>query len=278
MKSVLIFLLCAINFGVIAQDQKPLPSDVREVLNTLQGNFNWTMIRPSDNKVLRTGTKTSTYDLDSLILLSHEEFDSSSIKQVAFFGYNRSDSSFVSVGLYNIDMGPHVSSGYFVEDSRRIEFYENDSARYYLNLSSPSRYFWTYENLKNQKWEKRDLKIVFERSDSRKEPKLETITGKLIAASSIEMEEYYHVDVDGTEFVFFNYFPSLGRIDFEWQNTPKQIIVDTGKEFVLNESLRGHKVTIEYEELLRSSMINKYNLEPMVDIDTIRIVRKMSFN
>jgi len=143
--------------------EQSLSLDIREIMNNLQGSFEWKMIRPSDNKILRTGTKVSQYDLDSLILISHEEFNSSKIKQTALFGYKKSDSSFFSIGLYNIDIGPHISYGYLNKDLRRVEFFENDSSKFYLNMVDTSEYNWTYEDLKNQNWIKRDLKIIFER-------------------------------------------------------------------------------------------------------------------
>ncbi len=145
------------------EETNPLPNYVRDVLNTLQGEFRWKMIRPSDSTVLRTGTKTSSYRLDSLALLSHETFDSSDIRQMAVFGFRQKDSTFFSVGMYNVDIGPHTIEGRFNKHKKRIEFSENDSTRLYLNMIDASKYYWTYQTLKDGHWKDRDLKIVFER-------------------------------------------------------------------------------------------------------------------
>lgn len=121
------------------------------------------MIRPSENKVIRTGTKSSDYHLDSLILLSRETFDLSEIEQVALFGYNQKDSLFFSVSAYNVDIGPHLIRGSLHENGRTVEFQENDSTKLFLSIVNRDEYQWTYQIRKNGGWEERDLKIVFSR-------------------------------------------------------------------------------------------------------------------
>ena len=167
MKQILITITLLLTTSIVMAQEKKLivPEHAREIMNALEGQFQWEIIRPSESKVLRTGTKISNYDLDSLILLSHEEFDSSSIRQVGLFGYNTVDSSFFTIGLYNISLNPKVRKGQLEEELNRIVFYENDSSRFFLNLVNYSHYYWTYENLKDD-WEKRDLEIVFKRVDN----------------------------------------------------------------------------------------------------------------
>lgn len=164
MRNTLMFILLFLAINLSAQQHKhKIPSDVREIMNNLEGQFTWTIIRPSENKVLRTGTKVSAYDLDSLVLVGHETFDSSSIKQMGFLGYNDLDTSFFTIGLYNVALNPKVRKGTFDLNTRRIEFEESDSSRFFLNLDTESRYYWTYEFLENGSWKTRDLKIIFER-------------------------------------------------------------------------------------------------------------------
>ncbi len=143
--------------------RETIPPEVREILNTLHGDFKWEMIRPSDGKTLRTGTKTSRYHLDSLVLFSGETFDASEIEQVAFFGYNHRDSLFFSVGIYNIDPGPHLTQGFLTENESVIEFQENDSSRLFLEIIDTNQYNWTYKHLKDKAWRDRDLEITFKR-------------------------------------------------------------------------------------------------------------------
>ena len=112
---------------------------------------------------MRTGTKIAFYELDSLILLSQETFDQTSIRQIGMFGYNEQEATYFSIGSYNIDIGPHVKYGSMDSTLDRIMFMENDSSRYFLNLVSENEYYWTYENLNDGEWEPRDLKIIFKR-------------------------------------------------------------------------------------------------------------------
>ncbi len=164
MRNYLTFILMFIAISLSAQQEvHKVPSNIRQIMNSLEGRFTWKIIRPSENRILRTGTKISQYDLDSLILVGHETFDSSSIKQVGLFGYNDVDSSFFTIGLYNVSLDPKVRKGVFDEKSRQIVFHENESSKFFLNLDSDSRYYWTYEFLEGEAWKKRDLEIIFER-------------------------------------------------------------------------------------------------------------------
>lgn len=159
----IILILCNVNSITAQKKSDTIPTDVIEILNSLNGSFRWKMIRPSDNKVLKTGTKYSSYHLDNLVLLNHETFDSSKIEQISLFGYRENDSTFISVGMYNVDIGPHIILGHLNKSEKRIEFSENDSSKLYLNILNSSKYYWTYQLLKNGIWIDRDLKIIFER-------------------------------------------------------------------------------------------------------------------
>lgn len=164
--SAFILLLCIKIFSPHnskAQGTLARSEFAQEVLSNLHGIFNWKMIRISTNKVIRTGQKNSEYALDSLILLGYEAFDSSNIKQVAMFGYRSSDTTFFTVELYNVNLEPNVSYGKYNPELDRIEFQENESSKFCLNIIDDSKYYWTYFKLEDQKWKERDLKVLFER-------------------------------------------------------------------------------------------------------------------
>ena len=74
------------------------------------------------------------------------------------------DSTFYSIGLYNTDIGPHISYGKFNKELNRIEFTENETSRYYLNLVNKYEHNWSYEMLKDGEWKIRDLVVIFRRS------------------------------------------------------------------------------------------------------------------
>ncbi len=82
---------------------------------------------------------------------------------MSFMAYRKKDSTFVSIGLYNVDVGPHIIEGRFNEPKKRIEFFENDSTKLNLTIVDATKYYWTYQNLENGVWKKSGLKIVFKR-------------------------------------------------------------------------------------------------------------------
>lgn len=147
----------------LSKGQELIPKRVFEVLSYYQGKFTWEMGRTSESTILRTGESTSTYVLDSLVLQGHEIFHDSNIEQVGYFGYDSKQSKFFSVGIYNIDKGPHLlQDGIFVSDYV-IEFKENDSTKVYLTFINIDEHYWTTKSLKEGNWIVNDLKILFKR-------------------------------------------------------------------------------------------------------------------
>ncbi len=161
----IIVVLSAISSISAQEKSDSISPEIRRVLNSLSGSFTWKIVRPSSNEIIRTGTKHSSYQLDSLALLGHEEFNDSNIKQMSFMAYNQKDSTFASVGMYNIDIGPHIAKGRLNRLKNGINFFENDSTKLNLVIVDASKYYWTYQNLENGIWKNRDLKIVFDRKE-----------------------------------------------------------------------------------------------------------------
>ncbi len=120
-----------------------MPPGCREVLNSLNGNFDWKIVRPPNNEITRIGTKHSSYQIDSLARLGYEEFNESEIKEMSFMAYREKDSMFVSVSMYNFDIGPHIVKGRLNKARKRIEFFENDSTKLNWTIVDSTKYYWT---------------------------------------------------------------------------------------------------------------------------------------
>lgn len=133
------------------------------LLTKLDGDFQWRIIKPSEDRVTRTGIKNSRLEKDSTLLLVTEEFTDSEVTMTGLFGYNPKTNSYFQVNSYNIDRGPHVVYGKKIGENELL--FESENEQSLLTIPNDNQHFWTYRRLKNDHWETIDLKIEFVRVD-----------------------------------------------------------------------------------------------------------------
>ncbi|HNP96235.1 MAG TPA: hypothetical protein PKJ63_11420 [Cyclobacteriaceae bacterium] len=133
----------------------------KDLLKSLDGNFKWQIVKPSENKIIREGFRQSSLKMDSLILEIEETFNNSNVQMTGLLGYNASTKKYFSINCYNVDMGPHILYGE-VENENVIEFEDREEVSA-LQVISPDKHEWTYRILVNDEWVPRDLKITFTR-------------------------------------------------------------------------------------------------------------------
>lgn len=119
------------------------------------------IFKPSENKVVREGFRHSRLKMDSLLVEIEETFNNSDVQMTGLMGYNSSTKKYFSINCYNVDMGPHVLFGKVI-DENIIEFRDTREVST-LRIVSPDKHEWSYQNLKNNEWVPRDLKITFTR-------------------------------------------------------------------------------------------------------------------
>ena len=150
--------LISLTFATHGQSHTHLAKDL---LLSLNGNFKWQILKPSENKVVREGFRHSRLKMDSLIVEIEETFNNSDVQMTGLMGYNSSTKKYFSINCYNVDMGPHVLFGEAV-DENTIEFTDTQEVST-LRIVSPDKHEWSYQNLIGNKWVPRDLKITFTR-------------------------------------------------------------------------------------------------------------------
>lgn len=162
MKSNSIFCLLFLSYSnfILAQEIKP-----HEIVENMSGNFEWAMVKPKSKQIVRRGKRTTEQHFNGQILFFCETFYDSEIEQLGFFGYDTKTKEIVSVGLYNIDLGPHILRGMPQRDGQgyRVAFYEGNK-KIILTIKSPKHHYWQYYSKENRKWIQDDLQIDFRKS------------------------------------------------------------------------------------------------------------------
>lgn len=140
---------------------------VKQILTQMQGDFVWEMWRPSENKLLRTGTSQSSYQLDSMVLLVREKFANTPVEMIGLWGYDRKTNDFFSLSSFNGKNGTHYMRGQLDTNRRPIQitFIEDQKTRNIITFIGKDEHQWRSERLKNGIWVKNDLKIIFKRLD-----------------------------------------------------------------------------------------------------------------
>ncbi|MEQ8301757.1 MAG: hypothetical protein RIB47_00095 [Cyclobacteriaceae bacterium] len=156
-------LLCttffvALIFTIYGQSDKQVAKDL---LKSLEGNFKWQIFKPSEKRIVREGFRYGRLKMDSLIVEVQETFNNSDVQMTGLIGYNSSTKKYFSINCYNVDMGPHVLFGEAI-DEHTIEFSDAQEVST-LRIVSPDKHEWSYQNLIDNKWVPRDLKITFMR-------------------------------------------------------------------------------------------------------------------
>jgi len=136
----------------------------KELINQVQGTFEWEMRKPSSNTVISQGERTSSPYFEGQLFMFRETFLDSDIEQVGFFGYDNQTKHVISVGLYNIDMGPHILKGTVekVVQGYQVTFFESDK-RIVLHIKDRDHHFWKYYSKLDVGWSQDDLQIDFHR-------------------------------------------------------------------------------------------------------------------
>ncbi len=162
--AIQIVLALGIVISAHSQTSQENISRAKEVILALHGDFTWEMFKPSENKFLRSGSRTSQIYLDSTAFFAHELFDNSKIEQISLFGFNPQSTQFYSTAVYNVDTGPHIMSGRLDRKKMKLYFFENDSTKHTLEVLGHNEHRWTSEKLADNVWVPNDLLIVFRRN------------------------------------------------------------------------------------------------------------------
>lgn len=160
MKSRVLFLvvwLVVFHFGK-AQDFS------RDLMASMIGDFYWEMTKPSTHLSVKKGERVSEPYFNGCLFLFHETFYDSEIEQVGFFGYDTRENKVLSVGLYNVAMGPHVLKGYPQQKGQGYEvtFFEGDK-KIVLYVENRNFHYWVYYSKDKDQWIMDDLRIDFHR-------------------------------------------------------------------------------------------------------------------
>ena len=115
-------------------------------------------------RLIRQGSRSSQYGLDSLNLIIKESFADSNIEMNGMLGYNSKDSLFYAVSVFNVDPGPHVMKGNLIS-SNEIRFVEENTGTVnILTILNGNNHFWTsFKKRDNGSFERNDIKIIFTR-------------------------------------------------------------------------------------------------------------------
>lgn len=136
----------------------------KQLVSNLFGKFEWQMKKPSVDKIIRKGTRVSEPYFDGTMLFFKETFFDSNIEQVGFFGYDAKNKTIFSIGLYNVDIGPHVLKGTLKKESQgySVRFFEGDK-QIVLQVENEGYHYWEYYSKQGKVWSKDDLQIDFYR-------------------------------------------------------------------------------------------------------------------
>lgn len=154
-----IMLSLIAGFQIYAQDVYG-----KKVVTLLHGSFNWEMKRPSQGEILRSGQRTSEFQFNETVFSFQETFFDSDVEQVGFFGYNAKENNIFSIGIYNVDMGPHILRGTLqkMTNGYLVRFFEGEK-QVVLRVMSNMHHFWEYYSKTGDQWIKDDLRIDFYR-------------------------------------------------------------------------------------------------------------------
>ncbi len=136
----------------------------KELISQMQGAFEWEMKKPSTNAIIRKGERTSSTYFEGQLFMFRETFLDTDIEQVGFFGYDNQTKQVINVGLYNVDMGPHILKGTpeKVNQGYQVTFFENDK-KIVLHIKDSDHHYWEYYSKRDSRWSQDDLQIDFHR-------------------------------------------------------------------------------------------------------------------
>lgn len=136
-----------------------------EFMNHMLGTFEWKMYKPLSHTIIRTGKRTSEPCFEGQLFMFRETFSDSDIEQVGFFGYDKEANQILSVGLYNVDMGPHILKGSLKKEKQgyQVIFIEDDKT-IVLHIKNREYHYWEYYSKKGDVWSLDDLRIDFYRA------------------------------------------------------------------------------------------------------------------
>jgi hypothetical protein len=138
--------------------------ELQRIVDFMAGNFEWQMIKPISQEVVRTGHRTTQEQFDGHLFFFEETFMDSNIEQVGLFGYDEKVGDIISIGIYNIDFGPHIIRGKPQRVGRgyRVIFYQMDK-KIVLEIHDYGHHCWQYFSKKNGIWVQDDLQVDFTR-------------------------------------------------------------------------------------------------------------------
>lgn len=161
MKLLTLFFLGVSCFAVRTQE-----IDFKTLVFQMSGAFVWEMTKPSNQTMIRNGERTSESYFEGQLFMFRETFYNSKIEQVGFFGYDVKEHQVLSVGLYNVDMGPHILKGIpeKVNEGYQIIFFEQGK-KIVLHVENREHHFWEYYSNNDGEWIRDDFRIDFYRKN-----------------------------------------------------------------------------------------------------------------
>jgi hypothetical protein len=140
--------------------------DLKALVSQMSGSFTWEMTKPSSQALIRKGERISESYFDGQLFMFRETFSNSNIEQVGFFGYDTKGKQMLSVGLYNVDMGPHILKGApeKVDQGYQVVFFEKGK-KIVLHVENREHHFWEYYSKIEGEWTMDDLRIDFYRKN-----------------------------------------------------------------------------------------------------------------
>jgi hypothetical protein len=161
MKQFALFFLVLISLQTNEAQQK----DLNGLVSQMSGAFIWEMTKPASQTMIRKGERTSEPYFEGQLFMFRETFFDSKIEQVGFFGYDTKEKQVLSVGLYNVDMGPHILKGTpeKLDKGYLVTFFEKDK-KIVLHIENREHHFWKYYSKNGDQWMVDDLQIDFYRN------------------------------------------------------------------------------------------------------------------